>query len=301
MNELYRQGATSNLKIDREYIALLSETENLEEFFYIDGITTLDYLLDNRVLFIDNFSTDILQEINNSNSKSCLFILPEAYKGRTKKPCLICSNPRQIFAELVNTLFQYDSIYWIQNGLIDSSANIDSSSELMQNVSVGKNSTIGRNTIIFPNVVIGPNCFVGDNVIIKSNTVIGQAGFGIYQDDKGYNQHLPHVGGVIIEDNVEIGAINTVVSGTIHPTVVEKYVKTDDHVHIAHNDYISSGVQIAAHALLSGSVYVGENAWLGPNITIIDHVDIGKDSFYRIRNKRSKGSRSRVYCCRKPC
>ena len=60
MNELYRQGATSNLKIDREYIALLSETENLEEFFYIDGITTLDYLLDNRVLFIDNFSTDIL-------------------------------------------------------------------------------------------------------------------------------------------------------------------------------------------------------------------------------------------------
>ena len=48
MNELYRQGATSNLKIDREYIALLSETENLEEFFYIDGITTLDYLLDNQ-------------------------------------------------------------------------------------------------------------------------------------------------------------------------------------------------------------------------------------------------------------
>ena len=56
-------------------------------------------------------------------------------------------------------------------------------------------------------------------------------------------------------------------------------MKTDDHVHIAHNDYISSGVQIAAHALLSGSVYVGENAWLGPITTIIDHVDIGKDSF----------------------
>ena len=282
MNNLYRQGSLANLALNKKDILAISgnfNKENFEDFDYIDGVSTLDIPLPNKLIFLDDFSSDIQNQINLIETDEALLILPKDFIGKTNKPTLFTDYPRDLFAKLVTKLFRYDETYWNQDGLIDSSAEIDISTKIMSNVSVGPGVKIGKNCLIYPNVVIGPNCVLGDEVIIKSNTVIGQAGFGIYRDKDGLNRHLPHVGAVIIEDYVEIGALNTVVAGTIHPTVVESFVKTDDHVHIAHNDYISKGVQIAAHALLSGSVFVGENAWLGPNITIIDHVKIGKESF----------------------
>tara|TARA_E500000331_G_scaffold302367_1_gene304247 strand:+ start:143 stop:1066 length:924 start_codon:yes stop_codon:yes gene_type:complete len=278
----YKIGAESSFKLlieDILSIALDCEKENLDKVSYLGGVTTLDALKKNSLIFLDQYSDEALEIINTSIESDLLFILPEIFKNKTNKPVILNKNPRHIYSLIVNKLFKYDTHYWVQKERISKTSSIHKETEIMSNVFVGANTKIGKNSIVFPNTVIGPNCNIGENVIIKSNTVIGQAGFGIYKDLKGLNQHLPHVGAVIIEDNVEIGALNTVVAGTIHPTVVESYVKTDDHVHIAHNDYISKGVQIAAHALLSGSVFVGENAWLGPNITVIDHVAIGKESF----------------------
>jgi UDP-3-O-[3-hydroxymyristoyl] glucosamine N-acyltransferase len=93
---------------------------------------------------------------------------------------------------------------------------------------------------------------------------------------------MPHVAGVYIGDHVVIGALNTVASGTIHPTVVEDYVKTDDHVHIAHNCHIGARTLITACAELSGSVVVGPDCWIGPNASVRDGVDIGAKAFVGI-------------------
>ena len=278
----YRIGAESLYKLYRKDILSITrdyEQQNFGEIKFINGVTTLDVIKKNRLIFLDEYSRQSQKNINNSKESDLLFILPEAFKSKIDKPVVLCENPRHVYSLIVNELFKYDTHYWLQKERISKTSRVHKKAEIMNNVFIGTNTKIGKNSIIFPNTVIGPNCNIGENVIIKSNTVIGQAGFGIYKDLKGLNQHLPHVGAVVIEDNVEIGALNTVVAGTIHPTVVEKYVKTDDHVHIAHNDHISMGVQIAAHALLSGSVKVGKNAWLGPNITIIDHVDVGEESF----------------------
>jgi len=111
---------------------------------------------------------------------------------------------------------------------------------------IGAYSSVGESTIIHPNVVIAGSVHIGAYCQIKSGTVIGQPGFGIYRDERGLPNPLPHVAGVVIGDHVDLGALNTVVGGTIHPTVVEAYVKTDDHVHIAHNCHVGSKTLLTA-------------------------------------------------------
>jgi UDP-3-O-[3-hydroxymyristoyl] glucosamine N-acyltransferase len=138
---------------------------------------------------------------------------------------------------------------------------------------------IGDRTRIFANVVVEANVRIGNDCVIKSGTVIGQDGFGIVKDEDGNNFRVPHVGGVIIHDGVEIGALNTICSGTIEPTVVEQYVKTDDHVHIAHNVRVGANSILTACAEISGSVVIGPRSGLGPNCSIMNNISLGSDVF----------------------
>jgi UDP-3-O-[3-hydroxymyristoyl] glucosamine N-acyltransferase len=114
-------------------------------------------------------------------------------------------------------------------------------------------------------------------VLIKSGTIIGQKGFNFEYDETGTPIPFTHFGQVIIGDNVELGALNTLVQGTLSNTVISDYVKTDDHVHIAHNVEIGFGTLIAACAEISGSVKIGSRTWLAPNCSIMDHIAIGNN------------------------
>lgn len=134
---------------------------------------------------------------------------------------------------------------------------------------------IGAGTIIHSNVVIGRGVEIGERCVIKSGTVIGEDGFGFERNEDGIPIRLVHLGGVTIGDEVELGSLNTVCRGTLSSTVVENYVKTDDHVHIAHNCRVRRGALITACVELSGGVDVGENAWLGPNSSVMQKVRIG--------------------------
>ena len=82
-----------------------------------------------------------------------------------------------------------------------------------------------------------------------------------------------------IGNQVEIGAFNTVCSGTVEPTRVGNYVKTDDHVHIAHNCRVGDNSILTACAELSGSVILGEDVWLGPNCSVNNGVEIADRAF----------------------
>ncbi|MBW2065846.1 MAG: hypothetical protein JRJ03_13080, partial [Deltaproteobacteria bacterium] len=126
---------------------------------------------------------------------------------------------------------------------------------------------------------IGENVVIGKDCIIKSNTTIGDHGFGFARDGKGKLVQFPHIGGVRIGDRVEIGANCTVVRATLDMTVIEDDVKTDDHVHIAHNCRIGPRTLIAAGAILSGNVTVGAEVWISPNSTIIDYGIVGEKAF----------------------
>lgn len=153
---------------------------------------------------------------------------------------------------------------------------------------------VGRGAVIENGVRIGEGTFIGSGVVIKSGTVIGrhceiksgaivgEAGFGFERDEDGRPIKMIQMGGLRIGDHVEIGSVNTVCRGALGDTVVEDYVKTDDHVHIGHNCHIGAGTMITACAEISGSVTIGKNAWLAPNCSIMQKVTLGDGCFIGI-------------------
>jgi UDP-3-O-[3-hydroxymyristoyl] glucosamine N-acyltransferase len=154
-----------------------------------------------------------------------------------------------------------------------------------ENVDIGSGSLIGANAVIGSGCKIGRNCIVGpasslmhaligNNVIIHPGARIGQDGFGYVQGDSGLEK-MPHVGRVIIQDNVEIGANSAIDRGALDDTIIGEGTKIDNLVQIAHNVRIGRNCVITGHCGLSGSVTLGDRVMLGGRTGIADHVTIG--------------------------
>lgn len=132
---------------------------------------------------------------------------------------------------------------------------------------------------IHPSVKIPLWVKLGNNVTIHEGCIIGADGLGHEQlPDKTWVA-VPHVGGVMIEDNVEILPLTTVGRGTVQDTLIGGGTKIDMHVHIAHNCKIGRNCIIAAGVMFGGSCIVGDNVWIGHGSTIQDHVTIANNVF----------------------
>ena len=156
-----------------------------------------------------------------------------------------------------------------------------------RNVKIGKKTQIGHNTIIESNVIIGNNCDIGSNVIIKNTiignnvrildgAVIGKKGFGFFPDDTK-NLRYPHIGMVIINDNVEVGCNNTIDRGSLSNTVIGKNTFLDNQVHIAHNVNIGKNCIITAQVGFAGSASIGNKVLIGGQSGISGHLKIGNN------------------------
>jgi len=184
--------------------------------------------------------------------------------------------PRLAFAKTVEKFFVRRA-----DPVVESSAVVSAEARLGNRVAIGPYSVIGEKveigegTIIGAHVRIAPGTRIGRECLIRSGSVIGEEGFGFDFEADGTPVRLPHLGGVVIGDRVEIGAKCTVARGTLDDTVIADDVKIDDQVHIAHNCVIGSKTLITACAELSGSVHVGEKCWIGPNAAIMQKLRIG--------------------------
>lgn len=186
---------------------------------------------------------------------------------------IAATNPRLAFARALKFLeFEPGFIEANTPPLIHPSAQINSTAALGMGVQIGARTVIGHNVIVADGVTIGSDC------VIKSNSVIGEAGFGFERDETGLPVRILHLGSVIIGDRVEIGSLNTICRATLGRTIIENDVKTDDHVHIAHNCRVRRGALLTACTELSGGVDVGEFAWIGPNTSVMQKVIIGNSA-----------------------
>jgi len=140
---------------------------------------------------------------------------------------------------------------------------------------IGDNTTIGDNVTIFSGAKIYSETKIGNNCVINSGAIIGVDGFGYAPDENGEFQKIPHIGDVIIEDNVEIGAAATIDRATLGSTIIHKGVKLDNQVHIAHNVEIGSHTVIAAQAGIAGSTKIGEYCLFGGQVGVAGHMTIG--------------------------
>jgi len=156
-----------------------------------------------------------------------------------------------------------------------------------KNVKIGKNSIIGSNTIIESNCIIGKNCvinsdvliknsIIGSNVVIQSGCKIGLKGFGFIPLNKR-NLKFPHVGKVIIKDNVELASSCTLDRGSISDTIIGENTYLDNQVHLAHNVKIGKNCMIAGQVGFAGSTVVGNNVSIGGQAGISGHLKIGNN------------------------
>jgi acetyltransferase-like isoleucine patch superfamily enzyme len=141
---------------------------------------------------------------------------------------------------------------------------------------------IGEGSVVGPNAVVRSGARIGRHCEIKSGAVICDAGFGFERDQRNRPIRMVHLGGVVIGDHVEVGALTTVVQGALADTVIEDYVKINDHVHIAHNCRIGEGTIIGGGAYLSGSIRVGRCCWIAPNCSIRQKLTIGEEAIVGI-------------------
>jgi UDP-3-O-[3-hydroxymyristoyl] glucosamine N-acyltransferase len=144
---------------------------------------------------------------------------------------------------------------------------------LHPHVVIGDHVIIGDDTEIFPNVTIFDRCRIGNRVIINAGTVIGSDGFGYAPEGETYYK-IPQVGIVQIDDDVEIGACNTIDRATFGKTWIQKGVKTDNLVMIAHNVTIGENTIIIAQAGVAGSTAIGKHVILAAQAGISGHLTI---------------------------
>jgi UDP-3-O-[3-hydroxymyristoyl] glucosamine N-acyltransferase len=139
---------------------------------------------------------------------------------------------------------------------------------------VGEHTTIGGSCRLDGNVVVYHHCTIGNHVVIQANSTVGAVGFGyVFRD--GAHQLIPHNGGVIIEDFVEIGANSCVDRAKFGNTIIGAGTKIDNLVQIAHNVVIGKCCLIAAQVGVAGSCRLGDGVVLAGQVGLADNIEIG--------------------------
>lgn len=141
--------------------------------------------------------------------------------------------------------------------------------------SIGPGVTIGARSVLHGGIHIYGPVSIGCDVTIHAGTVIGSDGFGYERLHDGTVAKFPHIGGVEIHDDVEIGANSCIDRGTLGMTVLESGAKIDNLVHVAHNVRVGKHSMVIAHAMLGGSVKVGDGSWIAPDAAVRDGISVG--------------------------
>ena len=235
----------------------------------------LESLLDARCSIKTDLELDTISTLSHPVSGSLGFITKMGDYDTSKFRALIveesCSNDRFDKTILFKTRNVMRSVSLLLKDVSKNQAY--TSSEKYPHVTFGENVKIGENCYIYPGVFINHNTEIGDNVIIHPNAVIGSDGFGLYLDQKKWHK-IPHIGKVVIEDNVEIGSCTTVDRGMIDNTLLKNNCKIDNLVHIAHNVTIGRNTAIAACTGVAGSSIIGDNCTVGGGVGINGHISI---------------------------
>lgn len=227
------------------------------------------------------------------NTKASAVIAREAIEGLAAG-VLISDNPYFTFARALEVFYvkPFKPLGVSDKATVCSGASFGENVSIHPNVYISSNVVIGPRVIVFPGVFIGegtsvsddsviyPNSTIRENVkigrkvIIHAGAVIGADGFG-YVFEKGMHYKIPQVGGVIIEDNVEIGANVTIDRATTGNTIIGSGTKIDNLVQIGHNVIIGKNCIIVSQVGISGSVEIGDGVVLAGQVGIRDHVKIG--------------------------
>jgi UDP-3-O-[3-hydroxymyristoyl] glucosamine N-acyltransferase len=145
---------------------------------------------------------------------------------------------------------------------------------LAEHVSLGDGVIVGEDAVLGAGVVCYAGSRIGNRAVVKAGAVIGGDGFGYLSDLKGHTR-IPHVGGCVLEDDVEVGSNTCIDRGSIDDTVIGRGTKLDNLVQVGHNVRIGERCLIMAGVGIAGSTKVGNDAILAGHVGVTDHLVIG--------------------------
>ncbi len=222
-------------------------------------------------------------------------------------PAVLVEEPRLAYAK-AGSLFFDDRYY---NPGVSDDAKISDQAELGEEVSIHAGAVIsgevriaegsriapgcvlagevdiGKNCLLHPGVKLLPGTRLGDRVEIQSGAVIGSDGFGYASDEEGHHR-IPQQGRVVIEDDVEIGALTAVDRAAEGETRIGAGSKIDNLVQISHNVIIDSAALIAGQSGIAGSTSLGARVTMAGQAGVEDHLDLGDDVIITGKAKVSK-------------
>lgn len=230
---------------------------------------------------IDGVSSDLVMQLNRLHH--ILIICNAPVRTDLQCSAIYVDDPHKVYFKIISRFFVQQPAVpdisekaIVNTGIIGTGVGIGAFSYIDANVKIGNHVTIGCNVTITGDVTIG------DNTVIESGCVIGFCGFGFYKESDGTSIKIPHMGGVLIGHDCDIGANCTIARGTLSDTVIGNYVKIDAMCHVAHNVEIGDRVIMAGGAKIAGSTVVEEDVWIGGNVSVSNGLTIGKHSFIGI-------------------
>jgi len=149
-------------------------------------------------------------------------------------------------------------------------------------VYIGREVTIGDGSVLYPHVVVLDRVQIGRRVVLHPGVVIGSDGFG-YVRDGARHRRMPHIGTVIIEDDVEIGVNSAVARATMGATRIGRGSKLDGFVYVAHNVQVGENVIIAGMSGIAGSAVLEDDVTLAGQTGVAGHLRVGRGSVVAAR------------------
>ncbi len=199
------------------------------------------------------------------------------------KALLISDDPFRDF----NVLTRHFRPFEPAGALISPSAKIGRNTLLQPNAFIGNHVVIGEDCTIHPNVTIYDHCVIGNRVTIHAGTVLGSDAFYYKKRPEGFDK-LISGGRVVIEDDVEIGALCTVDKGVTGDTTIRKGAKLDNQVHVGHDTVIGERCLIASQTGIAGCVVIEDEVTLWGQVGIASAVTIGKNAIVQAQTGISK-------------
>jgi len=277
--------ATLQEKEIRRVIGLPAEGQRV-----VDGVAPLDAAEDRCLYFINQKVTTPIREFLALRHGCIVIASSGSALASALGDCLVleAADPRAAVAKVLGFIqTERRQRPWVSTRTIAPSAVISPLAVVEGNVEIGDGAVIepfcvvgddvrvGRGSILRSGVRVYPRVAIGDESVIGANTVVGHEGYGFVRDEIGNKTRIPHLGGVVIGSHVEIGALVTVQSGTITPTLVEDYAKIDDHVHVGHNVRVERSASVTAAVVIAGHAVIAAEAWIGINSSIRDGRRVG--------------------------
>lgn len=234
---------------------------------------------------------DYVEAIPNSKVGA---VIVEAYVPTVAIPQIVVDNAKSAFAQVLElfhppvvlprtiheTAIIGDNVQIGKNVHIGAYAIIQDNAVIGDNVTIypytyiGHNARIGADSTCYTGVVVHENCSLGKRVVLRAKAVIGGEGFG-FATENGKHTHIPQVGNVVLEDDVEVGSCSCIDNATMGSTIVRRGTKIDNLVHLGHNVEIGEDCFIIAQVGIAGSTKCGNHVIFAGQTGCTGHITIG--------------------------